>query len=522
MPKKIAIAEITDNGSINIALDTIKINKQALIFVNTKKGAEKHAEDISKKIKQEPKEAIELSEKILHVLSTPTIQCKRLAKCVRKGLAFHHAGLNSEQKTLVENAFRQGKIKIICATPTLAFGLDLPAYRAVIRDLKRYGGPYGMHDIPVLEFHQMAGRAGRPSYDKEGQAICLAKTESEKKEILKKFILGEPEAIYSKLAVEPVFRTYLLSLIATKFVNNKKEILDFFEKTFWAHQYEDMEKLERIIEKMLNLLEEYEFIKISEKSDDFVSAAEVFEGKIKATLLGERVAQLYLDPLTANMIIESLRKASSTSVKAFSFLHLVSSCLEMRPLLRVKTREFDIISEKIAEYEGHFLIKEPSLFEPEYQEYINSVKTALFFQDWIDEKDEQYLLEHYDARPGEIRVKLDLADWLLYSAEEFCKLLHFQKVLKEIIKTRFRVKYGVREELMALLRLKNIGRVRARKLFSNKIKDIGDVKKANIVTLVQILGRKTAIDVKEQVGEKIEKAKVPEKKRKGQVSLLKY
>ena len=64
--------------------------------------------------------------------------------------------------------------------------------------------------IPVLEYLQMAGRAGRPEYEKEGQSIIIASDEDQKEEVYDKYILGQPEEIYSKLAVEPVLRTYLL------------------------------------------------------------------------------------------------------------------------------------------------------------------------------------------------------------------------------------------------------------------------------------------------------------------------
>src|SRR3989338_5965837 len=152
---------------VNIALDTIAKNKQALVFVNAKRSAEKVAEDISKKTKLESNVLTELADKILKALSKPTTQCERLASCVKKGIAFHHAGLAPKQKELVEEAFKTGVIKIIACTPTLAAGLDLPAFRAIIRDVKRYGN-HGMVHIPVLEFLQMAGRAGRPKYDSVG------------------------------------------------------------------------------------------------------------------------------------------------------------------------------------------------------------------------------------------------------------------------------------------------------------------------------------------------------------------
>src|SRR5512136_2718397 len=84
--------------TMNLALDTLAKNKQAFVFVNTKRSAEKTAEDIAKKSKLETEHTIELSEHILKVLQKPTQQCERLAKCVRKGIAFHHAGLHAKQK----------------------------------------------------------------------------------------------------------------------------------------------------------------------------------------------------------------------------------------------------------------------------------------------------------------------------------------------------------------------------------------------------------------------------------------
>jgi helicase len=149
------IKELTDSPAINLVLDTLEKNKQALVFCNTRKTAESTAEKIADEIKGKNNELELLSEKILKVLSTPTKQCKRLAYCIKKGIAFHHAGLVSEQRQIVEDSFRKGIIKIICATPTLSFGLNLPAFRSIIKDLKRYGGRWGMEYIPTLEYHQM-------------------------------------------------------------------------------------------------------------------------------------------------------------------------------------------------------------------------------------------------------------------------------------------------------------------------------------------------------------------------------
>jgi len=518
MPKEILIEDKTGDPTLNLALDTIKIGKQALIFANTKNSAEKTAEDISKKITKPTEELEKLSEEILHVLAKPTKQCERLAYCIKKGIAFHHAGLTHKQKELIEDNFRKGAIKIICCTPTLAYGVDLPAFRAIMKDLRRYGH-HGLAWIPTLEYLQMAGRAGRPKFDKYGEAIAVASTKETKKEILERYVKGEPEEIFSKLAVEPVLRTYVLSLIAAGFVKSENEMIDFFSKTFWAYQYQDMSKLSNIVRKMLNLLEEYGFV-ISSEQEEFQSAAEMYNKKYKPTLIGKRVAELYIDPLTAHSLTESIEKATKKKINEFSFLQVISHTLEIRPLLRVRVKEYDLIQEETLKQSDYLLEPEPPMYDPEYDDYLASIKTAMFFKDWVNEKDEEYLLETYNVRPGEIRVKLDLADWLLYCIEELTRMLEHKELIKEVIKLRLRLKHGTKEELLTLLKLEGIGRVRARKMFNAGIKDIRDVKKAKYETIAQLLGEKIAASVKEQVGQKVKV--IPKGKRKGQTSIEKF
>ena len=282
-----------------------------------------------------------------------------------------------------------------------------------------------------------------------------------------------------------------------------------------------MEQISAIIEKMLLLLEEWELIR-SNKATDFQSADKIEDESYKATIIGKRVAELYIDPYTAHFIIECLRKASNRKVMAFSFLQMISRTLEIKPLLRARVKEQDKIQSEILRYSDCLLEEEPSLYEPEYEDFINSIKTALFFDDWINEKDEEYLLEEYNIRPAEIRAKLDISDWLLYSTEELVRILNFQSLRKEIVKLRLRMKYGAKEELLPLLQLRTIGRIRARRLYFNEIKDIADVKKADLMKLVQVLGKNIALDAKKQVGQDFGKIEVKENKRKGQISLKDY
>ncbi len=507
------INEEYSDATLNISFDTLRINKQALIFVNTKRSAESLAEKIAIKVKDVKLEAI--AKEIREALSRPTKQCERLAKCVEKGIAFHHSGLASAQREIVEDNFRNGNIKIICSTPTLAMGIDMPAFRTIIKDLKRYGGHWGMEWIQVLEYHQMAGRAGRPGKEDYGEAICIAGSESERDNIVQNFINGDPENIYSKLAVEPVLRTYVLSLISTGFVKNKKELVDFFSRTFWAHQYKDTQKLVMLLNKVIKLLEEWEFLT---KEGDFRQAS--IDEPLEATLLGKRVAELYIDPLTADFMINCMRRGVKKEAKEFSYMHMVASTLEMRPAFRARVKEILIVESKIAENEQTIINPPPSLYEPEYEEYLSTIKTAIVFEEWCNELDEHDLLEKYDVRPGEFRTKLEEADWLLNSAAEFARLIGLLDLIKDIRKTQVRMKYGAKEELIPLLKLRNVGRIRARMLYKNGIKDLGDLGKADLMKLVQLLGPALAKDVKSQIGQETEEVKTG--KRKGQKSVDDY
>ena len=491
------------NEIIDLAIDTIYKNKQALIFVNTKNSAEKQAEDISKKIKEVSFD--ELSNEILNVLTKPTKQCKRLSNCVKKGIAFHHSGLNHKQRELIEDNFRDGTIKIICCTPTLAAGLDLPAYRSIIKDLKRFTSR-GMQFIPVLEYLQMIGRAGRPKYDSIGEAICIAKDEQSFDEIYEKYICGTPENIYSKLASEPILRKYVLSIIASETVKDEKELINFFKRTFFAFQFGDIKKLELMILNVLNLLEEWGFIKYEHDNQDstfndstsntnpslFSDASTIINNQIKPTILGKRINELYLDPYTAHKLIEGLNKIKDPT--EFSYLHLISNTLEMRPLLNVTKKENEFI-ENLYHQKKEFIIEDDYIFNDFYT-FLSSIKTAFFFEEWINEKDEEFILNHFKVRPGEINYKTDIANWLLYSCHEISKILMIKKHLSQLLKLKMRIKYGVKEELLPLIKIKNIGKARARKLYNNNIKNIKDINNCTIEKLKSVVGNKIGESLK--------------------------
>ena len=485
--------EINKNLSQEEAIveDTLKRGWQMFFFVSTRRKAESLAEKISGMVKNflkkdELRYLKEVSKEVLEVLETPTRQCKKLSECIKNGVAFHHAGLLGIQKRLIEENFKKGFIKVVCCTPTLAMGVSFPADRVVIRDAKRYYPGFGAVYIPVLDYHQMKGRAGRPEWSPFGESILIARSENEAEELIEHFIMGEPEEIQSKLAAEPAIRMHALALIATQFCNSEKSLLEFFSKTFFAYQYGNISLIEEKIFEILEMLEEWNFIKRKKE-------------KIFPTVIGKRVSELYIDPLTAFNFINGLNRAKKAKAEPFSFLQLICNTLEMKPLLSIRTGEFSELNEIIAKREEVFLQEIPSEWDLEFDEFLRSVKTALMFEEWINEASEDQILEKFKVTPGEFYGRREIADWLIYSLHEIALLLGYKDILKDIRKLRVRLEYGVKEELIPLVRIKGIGRIRARKLFSSGLTSLKRLREIPLESLSRIVGPKVALQIKKQL-----------------------
>jgi helicase len=506
LPKKELTLSPEEPALVELVRDSIRQKKQALVFISTRKSAESVAERLGEFVKktlspEDVQNLSELSEKILHALDHPTKQCERLALCIRNGAAFHHAGLANQQRSLVENAFRDGIIKIISATPTLAAGINLPAWRVIIRDLKRYSRFGGMDFIPVLEIHQMLGRAGRPKWDTEGQGILMAKSESDAKNVWNQYIKGEPEKIYSKLGVEPVLRTHVLGLIASGTTPTKESLQDFFSKTFYAHQYKDLSELNSILGKVVSMLADMRFIEPSGREESpFRKASSLSqETQLRPTKIGKRVSELYIDPLTGHELIKSMKISEERGTNTFGIMHMISGTMEMRPLLGIRKADTQKINELLSDQEKFLSQKPPNPWDIEYDDYIRSIKTAWLFQEWAEETGEDLILEELGVAPGELRARLSNADWLLYSSHELALLLDYRNTLKEIRKTRLRIKYGIREELLPLVVLKSVGRVRARVLWNHGLRKLDDLRKTPLESLERVIGPKVAREIKGQL-----------------------
>ena len=487
------IQKRTRDPTINLALNTVKNGGQALVFASTRKNAAALAKRIAGEIEgilsKPAKRSLEHDANRILAAGERTRLSDSLAELVKCGTAFHHAGLGGGHRKIIEDSFRHGKIKVLTATPTLAFGVNLPARVVVIHDYRRYEVGYGYYPISVLEYKQMAGRAGRPKYDKTGEAVLIAKTNDEADYLLESYILARPERIWSRLAVERIMRTHVLATIAADFAHTERGIYEFFGRTFYAFQY-DIDAIRGIIAKILKYLYDEEMI-------------EVFGEDVNATRFGKRVSDLYVDPVSAVIIRDALKRKPAVLTE-FSFLHMIAHTPDMGPVLRPYTREQDEIAVFMEEHKAEFLIPPPDEWEDSiaYEEFLGEVKTAMTLNAWIEEVSEDQLIERLRVQPGDLYRTIENAKWLLHATHELALLFGNKHVLPQTLQVRQRVEKGVKKELLPLVKLEGVGRVRGRIMYNSGYKTIEDVKRAPIenLTNLPLIGPKLAKKIKEQVG----------------------
>ena len=470
------------SSTIGLGVDSVKNGGQGLLFANTRTSAAKLAVDSGPPIekilsKNELNELLKISKKIL-ANNEHTQLVKKLAFVIKQGVAFHHAGLNQKCREIIENEFRSGKIKLLSATPTLAAGVNLPARRVVISSVLRYNSQYGGNvPISVLEYKQLCGRAGRPQYDDEGESIIIGKNNQEL--LLERYVDGEPEPIESKIINPRSLRIHLLSLIVTSPSITEEKINEFFSETLGGTQTDD-DIIELHLENAKTFLLDEEFI--SEKDGGFL-----------ATRFGQKVSRLYIDPMTArdfrNAIEYDIVKGSEHT---FGFLHLVTTCDEFYPTFDLRQKDLEKAS-IVIENNRQTLIR---IIQEE-----DCSRSLLALDLWTNEGTEINLSEELGIESGDMHRMAETAEWLVYSLRELSREFRREDLVKELDILRKRIVYGIKHELIDLVRIRNVGRVRARILYKNGYKNRTALKKAPLEKLAEIdkIGMTIAKSIKSQV-----------------------
>jgi len=539
--------------------DTTEMSKQMLVFVASRSSAQKEARELSKHVKSKldagghnfsdsVTESWEEMANSLSVRESSSVTAKALANAVRGGVGFHHAGLTSSQRRVVEEGFRTGNLLCIVATPTLAQGVNLPASRVVIRDSRRWSTVAARSmPLPVMEVRQMMGRAGRPGFDEFGESFLVSKSKQDEDSLIDLYLKGEPEDVTSKLAnpgaqnaeEDGALLAHILSIVATAGIDDRDAISRFLTKTFLSSQM-NPETLEARTDDVLYWLCENGMIerrgeskqvenrikqsKTAEREEDWQDEMPSWANSATAipgldlipkeeiqrrftprrgpaifgfkkasmykpsdsfipepatmtyapTQLGARVSRLYLNPISGRIIQDGLRKAIDIisgkdnvgQVSPLSLLHLASCTPDFLPLWPRKN-DYGAIQEVLHGREREFLSTTTDLEEE------RRMKGALVVNSWMDEDSLDSIENDWGVQAGDLRSRVELIEWLLYamrrilSEDEDLGMMDrsAHKILYESIdEVHRRVRYGCKADILGLVAIRGVGRVRAREM----------------------------------------------------------
>lgn len=450
---------------------------QALVFVSTRRSSETVADRLGRTVEpllsgEEKMKLLALAEKLEKGGEEVTSSTRKLATLVARGSAYHNASLTNAERGQIEGAFKSGLLKCIVATPTLAAGVNLPARRVIIRDLTRYEETLGMTaPLPTFEVQQMCGRAGRPRYDPFGEAILVTRSDEEGDDVRERYLLAPPEEVDSKLASEAILRTHLLALVASDEVQDEKELREFMQGTFYGHQLP-------IVDLEAHLFLAQEFLE---------KHGLLHHGKLKATEFGKMTSDLYLDPVTAVLMRMALHRATP-STPPFAYLAAVAGTPDVVPMY-LRKDDYTTVTARAMQEEGKLLLtEEDELLDLREESFLSTIKTAMAVEDWTDDaRPLSSITDAFGIGAGDLHSRVERMEWLLSSMAQLARWEN-RPLSNGLDQLALRVRYGIRPELMDLVALRGIGRVRGRLLYQSGIQNQEQLAKASEDTVARVLG----------------------------------
>ena len=440
---------------VKIIEKALEENSQALSFVSTRRFTESLATYVSGKMKKKisktqkakfKKVADELLDVPKKKGSKPTSTCVRLAEAAENGAVFHHAGLFNEQKEIIEDEFRAGNILMIAATPSLMYGVNLPSKYVAIRDYTRWTSR-GPQNIPVFDYLQMSGRAGRPQYDTVGYSYLIAKSMDEAMDLEERYVHGLVEPTNSKLIEnKDAVLKQIISQVASNLSKTPEELQEFFEMTFYGYQMKNNPSMSLFASDSL----QFEI----QSSLEFLLQNGILMATpngLKATDFGNLIAK-------SNYAVETAVKIKeyASHIEEFNSYELIYALAETPdlPLISFKGRKSkDPVREKLSSL-GLFAV---DIGNPE--------ATCVSLVEWINEKNEFQIENAYHVYSASTRRSAYEASMLVRFTKNTLEVLGKYNFSKDLDILSARLYYGIKEDLIPLvLGVKRLGRKRARSL----------------------------------------------------------
>eukprot|EP00074_Homo_sapiens_P087462 XP_016863168.1 helicase POLQ-like isoform X2 [Homo sapiens] len=474
-------------------------NYSCLVFCPSKKNCENVAEMICKflskeYLKHKEKEKCEVIKNLKNIGNGNL--CPVLKRTIPFGVAYHHSGLTSDERKLLEEAYSTGVLCLFTCTSTLAAGVNLPARRVILR------APYVAKEfLKRNQYKQMIGRAGRAGIDTIGESILILQ-EKDKQQVLE--LITKPlENCYSHLVQEFTkgIQTLFLSLIGLKIATNLDDIYHFMNGTFFGVQQKVLLKEKSLWEITVESLRYLTEKGLLQKDTIYKSEEEV-QYNFHITKLGRASFKGTIDLAYCDILYRDLKKGLEGLVLE-SLLHLiylttpydlVSQC---NPDWMIYFRQFSQLSpaeQNVAAILGvseSFIGKKASgqaIGKKVDKNVVNRLYLSFVLYTLLKETNIWTVSEKFNMPRGYIQNLLtgtaSFSSCVLHFCEELEEFWVYRALLVELTK---KLTYCVKAELIPLMEVTGVLEGRAKQLYSAGYKSLMHLANANPEVLVRTI-----------------------------------
>ncbi|TPX50567.1 DNA-directed DNA polymerase [Synchytrium endobioticum] len=469
---------------VPLVSETIAEGNSVLVFCKTKSACESAARLITKWMPVLLQSIISEDEAnnrrnvIAELQRSPGGLDPDLQYSVPQGVAYHHAGLTVEERECIEEAFKSGYVRVLCATSTLATGVNLPARRVIFRTPDQYQG----NILDPQSYNQMKGRAGRKGYDTVGESIMLCSRRQ--LEAVKQLIESKLQPVQSCLTSERKgLKRALLEVIAAGAASTRHDITAYVERSLLFAEEPSWDRVDAYIEEAMAFLLERELVC---KEGDCC----------KATKLGMATVASSLSPEEANVVYQELRAAMNSFVLAEE-LHIVYQVtptyfawneLDWSNVLMIYQRLSDAqirVAEAIGIDQGLIMRVASKGWRKDLGTFpdgrnramvLGRFFTSLMLADLVREMSYDQIMSKYNFKNrGLLQTLQSSASTFAGMVTVFCERLGWRNLQMLVQQFQDRLTFGVENELLELMRISNIKAHTARILWKAGYKTVASI-----------------------------------------------
>ena len=443
-----------------------------------------------------------------------------LIECLQSGIAFHNADMCIEERSVVERHFRQGSIRVICATPTLAVGVNLPVRNVFLEpmlwDNDKATGQMFKRFLTKAEYDNMSGRAGRLSLeDSFGRSVLVATTPLEKTQFERLYFEAELEELSPQLTGVDL-ETHAMDLVAARAAHSRQDIARFLRHTLTGMRHakalsdrEDsfQEKIDVAVRRCL----EHGLLRES-------------HGTLTATSLGRLCAIKGIAAGSGHDIREWLDKARGRHLTEVEAIYAIVRTPEARAQqMNMSTDEYHawvypqrLLAALPREAVGFF---SPMVDDRIYQTYedVKARKVALILKGWIEGCRAVEIEEEFVSLAGTIRAAGEMCGWLMDAASAIAELLGFpDEGVRFLRDLSARLEMGVAADGVPLcsVHVRGFGRTHIQKLLNAGVRDMDALRQASEDAIAAAIGKSMGRQVREFLAGGAKQASLPPAKPK--------